>query len=114
MTELARKHCEACSGDTPALKAEEVFRLHQQVPDWDVTSGRKLVRRFEFEDFLEAMDFVNRVARLAEEEGHHPNITIDYKRVTFTIWTHAIDDLSESDFILAAKIDELYDTEDDD
>ncbi len=113
MTELARKHCEACSGDTPPLKAEEVFRLHQQVPEWDVTSGRKLVRRLEFEDFLEAMDFVNRVARLAEEEGHHPNITIDYRRVTFTIWTHAIDDLSESDFILAAKIDELYDSDED-
>lgn len=104
---LTKKHCEACSGETPPLKAEEVFRLHQQVPDWDVTSGRKLVRRFEFEGFMEAMEFVNRVARLAEEEGHHPSITIDYKRVTFTIWTHAIDDLSESDFILAAKIDEL-------
>ncbi|HYO45165.1 MAG TPA: 4a-hydroxytetrahydrobiopterin dehydratase [Gemmatimonadota bacterium] len=108
MTELTKKHCEACSGDTPALKAEEVFRLHEQVREWDVTSGRKLVRRFEFEDFVEAMKFVNRVADLAEEEGHHPNISIDYKRVTFTVWTHAIDDLSESDFILAAKIDELY------
>lgn len=108
MTELTKKHCVACSGDTPALKAEEVFRLHQQIPDWDVTSGRKLVRRFEFEDFVAAMEFVNRVADLAEAEGHHPNITIDYRRVTFTVWTHAIDDLSESDFILAAKIDALY------
>jgi 4a-hydroxytetrahydrobiopterin dehydratase len=106
--ELTKKHCEACSGETPPLKAEEVFRLHQQVPDWDVTSGRKLVRRFEFKGFMEAVEFVNRVARLAEEEGHHPSITIDYKRVTFTIWTHAIDDLSESDFILAAKIEELF------
>ncbi|MGH7565537.1 MAG: 4a-hydroxytetrahydrobiopterin dehydratase [Gemmatimonadota bacterium] len=108
MTELTKKHCEACSGDTPALKAEEVFRLHEQVPEWDVTSGRKLMRQFQFEDFVAAMEFVNRVADLAEEEGHHPNIAIDYKRVTFTVWTHAIDDLSESDFILAAKIDELY------
>lgn len=108
MTELTKRHCVACSGDTPPLKAEEVFRLHEQVPDWDVTSGRKLVRRLEFEDFVAAMEFVNRVAELAEAEGHHPNITIDYRRVTFTVWTHAIDDLSESDFILAAKIDELY------
>lgn len=108
MTELTKMHCVACSGDTPALKAEEVFRLHQQVPDWDVTSGRKLVKRFEFEDFTAAMEFVNRVAELAEEEGHHPNITIDYRRVTFTIWTHAIDDLTQSDFILAAKIDGLH------
>ena len=108
MTELTKKHCVACSGDTPPLKAEEVFRLHQQIPDWDVTSGRKLVKRFEFADFVEAVKFVDRVAALAEEEGHHPNITIDYRRVTFTIWTHAIDDLSESDFILAAKIDGLH------
>jgi 4a-hydroxytetrahydrobiopterin dehydratase len=108
MTELTKKHCEACTGDTPPLKAEEVFRLHEQVREWDVTSGRKLVRRFEFADFVEAMEFVNRVAKLAEGEGHHPNIAIDYRRVTFTVWTHAIDDLSESDFILAAKIDELY------
>jgi 4a-hydroxytetrahydrobiopterin dehydratase len=113
MTELTKKHCEACSGDTPALKAEEVFRLHEQVPEWDVTSGRKLMRQFQFEDFVAAMEFVNRVADLAEEEGHHPNIAIDYKRVTFTVWTHAIDDLSESDFILAAKIDELYAGDDD-
>jgi len=112
MTELTKKHCEACTGDTLPLKAEEVFRLHEQVPEWDVTSGRKLVRRFGFGDFVEAMGFVNRVADLAEAEGHHPNITIDYRRVTFTVWTHAIDDLSESDFILAAKIDELYEGDD--
>lgn len=108
MTELTKKHCEPCTGDTPALKAEEVFRLHERVRDWEITTGRKLVRRFKFDDFMEAMGFVNRVAELAEEEGHHPNITIDYSRVTFTVWTHAIDDLSENDFILAAKIDELY------
>jgi 4a-hydroxytetrahydrobiopterin dehydratase len=109
MTEtLTQKHCVACSGDTPPLKPEEIFRLHEQVPDWDVTSGRKLVRRFVFPDFPEAVAFVNRVAEIAEAEGHHPNITIDYKRVTFTVWTHAIDDLSESDFILAAKIDEAF------
>jgi len=105
---LAKKHCEACSGDTPPLKAEEVFRLHEQVKDWEVTSGRKLVRKFVLKDFVDAMAFVNEVADIAEAEGHHPSITIDYKRVTFTIWTHAIDDLSESDFILAAKIDEAF------
>ncbi len=109
MTEtLASKHCVACSGDTPPLKAEEIFRLREQVPEWEVTSGRKLVRRFELRDFKEAIAFVGKVAEIAEEEGHHPNITIDYKRVTFTIWTHAIDDLTESDFILAAKISEAF------
>lgn len=107
-TELTKRHCVPCSGDTPPLKAEEIFRLHEKVKEWEVTTGRKLVRRFEFKDFMEAIGFVNRVAEIAEEEGHHPNITIDYKRVTFTIWTHAIDDLSENDFILAAKIDEAF------
>lgn len=106
---LIAKTCEPCSGDTPPLKADETFRLHEQVPDWDLTSGRKLVRTFELEDFMDAIDFVNAVADIAEEEGHHPVITIDYDEVTFTVWTHAINDLSENDFILAAKIDALFD-----
>ena len=106
--ELTQKHCVPCSGDTPALRPEEIFRFSEKVRDWEVTSGRKLVRQFEFEDFMDAIGFVNRVAEIAEEEGHHPNITIDYKRVTFTVWTHAIDDLTENDFILAAKIDQAY------
>ena len=110
--ELKRKHCEACSGDTPALKPEEVFQLHQQVPGWEVTSGRKLVRQFEFEDFAESMDFVDAVADLAEDEGHHPTISIDYDTVTLTVWTHAINDLSENDFILAAKVDAMFVDED--
>ena len=108
MTDLTDKKCQPCTGDTPPLKAEEVFRLHERVSDWMISSGRKLVRGFELDGFGEAIDFVNQVAELAEEEGHHPNITIDYDTVTFTVWTHAIDDLSENDFILAAKIDELY------
>ena len=106
--ELTRKHCVPCSGDTPPLRPEEIFRFYEQVRDWEVTTGRKLVRQFELEDFMDAIGFVRRVAEIAEEEGHHPNITIDYKRVTLTVWTHAIDDLSENDFILAAKIDEAF------
>ncbi|MDX1660710.1 MAG: 4a-hydroxytetrahydrobiopterin dehydratase [Gemmatimonadota bacterium] len=108
MTELTQKKCQPCTGDTPPLKAEEVFRLHEKIPEWTISSGRKLVRTFELHGFTEAIDFVDDVAELAEDEGHHPNITIDFDQVTFTVWTHAIDDLSENDFILAAKIDELY------
>lgn len=107
-TELTQKHCEPCSGDTPPLKPAEIFRLHEKVPDWLITTGHKLVRRFNCEDFVDAIAFVNEVAEIAEAEGHHPNITIDYKRVTLTVWTHAIDDLSENDFILAAKIDQAF------
>ncbi len=108
MTDLTEKKCQPCTGDTPPLKAENVFRLHERVPEWMISSGRKLVRTFELDEFTDAIGFVNAVADLAEDEGHHPNITIDYNKVTFTVWTHAIDDLTENDFILAAKIDELY------
>ena len=108
MTELTAKHCQPCTGDTPPLGEDEIERLSEKVPDWEVTSGHKLVRRYQFDEFMEAVDFVNDVAELAEEEGHHPNMAIDYDEVTFTVWTHAIDDLSENDFILAAKIDGLY------
>jgi 4a-hydroxytetrahydrobiopterin dehydratase len=107
-TELTRKKCKPCSGETPPLSEQEIERLHQQVPAWNVTSEHKLVKQFQCKDFMDAIDFVNRVARIAEEEDHHPSITVDYKRVTFTIWTHAINDLTENDFILAAKIDEAF------
>lgn len=110
MTDLIQKHCAPCSGETPPLAEAEIERLKADVPDWDVTSGHKLVRQFTCEDFLDAIDFVNAVAELAEEEDHHPSIAIDYKVVTFTIWTHAIDDLSENDFILAAKIDAVFES----
>jgi 4a-hydroxytetrahydrobiopterin dehydratase len=106
--QLTEKKCKPCSGDTPPLSEEEIERLHQQIPDWNVTSEHKLVKQFHCKDFMDAIDFVNRVARIAEEEDHHPSITVDYKRVTFTIWTHAINDLSENDFILAAKIDDAF------
>ena len=105
---LTQKHCIPCSGDTPPLSEAEIERLHQQIPDWNVTSEHKLVKQFQCKDFMDAIAFVHRVAEIAEAEDHHPAITIDYKRVTFTIWTHAIDDLTESDFVLAAKIDEDF------
>lgn len=108
MTELTKKHCEACSGETPPLTEAEIERLQAQLADWSVTSEHKLVKQFQCKDFMDAIAFVHRVAEIAEAEDHHPAITIDYKRVTFTIWTHAIDDLSENDFILAAKIDEAF------
>lgn len=107
-TELTQKHCQPCSGETPPLTEDEIERLHAQLSDWNVTSEHKLVKQFQCKDFMDAIAFVNRVAEIAEAEDHHPSITIDYKRVTFTIWTHAIDDLSENDFILASKIDEAF------
>ena len=84
----------------------EVERLLYQVSGWSL-SGKWITKEFKFKNFVAAMKFVNRVADLAEEEGHHPDIHIHYNIVRFDIWTHAIDGLSENDFILAAKIDAL-------
>ena len=84
----------------------EVERFLAQVSGWSL-SGKWITKEFKYKNFVEALKFVNRVADLAEQEGHHPDIHIHYNLVRFDIWTHAIDGLSENDFILAAKIDAL-------
>ena len=103
---LAHKRCQPCEGGVPRLTGAEVERLRVEVPAWTVTDGR-LRRRLVFPTFPEAIAFVNRVAGLAEEEGHHPDFAVHYRQVDLEIWTHAIGGLSENDFILAAKIDGL-------
>ena len=107
MTELARKQCVPCRGGVPGLAADEIGRLHGQIPRWVVAGGRRLSRQFAFRDFATALGFVDRVGALAEEQGHHPNLQLSYGRVLVEVWTHKIDALTESDFVLAAKIDEL-------
>jgi 4a-hydroxytetrahydrobiopterin dehydratase len=108
MPELIRKRCRTCEADVPPLGAAELAVLVPQVPGWQVLEGdRKLSRRFLFRDFTAAMAFVNAMAELAEEEGHHPDFNVHYSTVDVTLWTHAIGGLSENDFILAAKIGEL-------
>ena len=107
MTELAGKTCVPCRGDVPPLKGEELEELSRQVPDWEVVDEHRLRRPFRFKNFREALDFVNRVGELAEEQAHHPDIELGWGRVGITIFTHKIDGLTESDFILAAKVDRL-------
>lgn len=104
--DLTSKRCLPCEGGVPKLTADEIEALRPQVPAWEV-KGEKLHKTFTFDDFVGAMAFLNRVAEVAEAEGHHPDFSVHWNRVEFTIWTHAIDGLSENDFILAAKIDEL-------
>ena len=106
MTELTQKRCVPCEGGVPTLEKAEVKRLLAQVEGWSL-SGKWITKEFKFKNFVAAMKFVNQVAELAEAEGHHPDIHIHYNLVRFEIWTHAIDGLSENDFILAAKIDAL-------
>ena len=104
--DLREKRCVPCEGGIPKLSADEAAKLGAQVPKWRI-EGEKLHRRFEHPDFRAAIAFVNRMADLAEAEGHHPNFAVDYAKVDVTVWTHAIGGLSENDFILAAKIDRL-------
>ena len=109
-TGLTQKRCVACEAGTPPMSLEEATRMAEQLPGWELKPDeQKLVRRFKFKSFKEAMAFVNRVAGLAEEEGHHPDIYISWNRVRLELTTHAIKGLSENDFIMAAKINELDD-----
>ncbi len=103
---LSEKRCVPCEGGMPPLGETEINKLMSEVPSWSLRDGH-LFRSFKFKNFLEAIDFVNSVAKLSEKEGHHPNIIIRYNRVDMELWTHAVKGLSENDFILAAKIDGL-------
>jgi len=104
---LADKKCVPCRGGVPPLKGEELKKLHNGIPEWEVVSEHYLHRESRFPDFKQALDFVNRVGSIAEQEGHHPDILLAWGKVGITLWTHKIDGLTESDFILAAKIDRL-------
>ncbi len=106
MTKLSKKKCVPCEGGVEKLGAKEVAKLLAQLDGWE-TSDDKIRRSRTFFDFGAAMDFVNSMAEIAEAEDHHPDFCVHFNRVDITIWTHAIGGLSENDFILAAKIDEL-------
>ena len=106
--QLADKMCVPCRGGVPALKGAEVVSLHHNVPEWSVVDEHHIKRAFTFPDFKQALTFVNRVGELAEEQGHHPDIFLAWGMVQITLWTHKIDGLTESDFIMAAKIDRLH------
>jgi 4a-hydroxytetrahydrobiopterin dehydratase len=107
MSDLASKTCVPCRGGTPPLKGEKLDDLWRQIPGWEVVEEHHLRRRFRFKNFREALDFVNRVGELAEEQGHHPDVRFGWGYAEVTVYTHKIDGLTESDFILAAKISEL-------
>lgn len=104
---LADKTCVACRGDVPALSAEKQKSLLAQLPHWQVEKGHHLIRDYRFKNFVAALAFTNQAGRIAEEQGHHPEITVGWGHAEVRIWTHAIDGLTESDFILAAKLDQV-------
>ena len=104
---LADRTCIPCKGGVPALKGEALNTLLTQVPGWDAPKEHHLFRAFKFPDFKQALDFVNKVGAIAEEQQHHPDLLLTWGKVEITIYTHKIDGLTESDFVLAAKIDQI-------
>ncbi len=106
--DLTTKKCVPCEGGTEPLEKDKIDEYKKAInPEWEVVEDKALKREFKFPDFKSAMEFVNKVANLAEEEGHHPDFKINYKNVTLELTTHAIGGLSENDFIMAAKIEQL-------
>jgi len=104
---LSDKTCVPCTTDVPALEGEELAGLHRQLQGWELVEGHHLRKSFRFGDFREALEFVNRVGELAEEQGHHPDVGFGWGWAEIRVFTHRIDGLSENDFILAAKVDAL-------
>ena len=111
MPTLNQEKCTACRRDSPSVSPEEVAELQPQVPDWGLVSEDgvpKLDRVFRFKDFRQALEFTNRVGKLAEEEGHHPLLVTEWGRVRVAWWTHKIRNLHRNDFVMAAKSDQIY------
>ncbi len=105
MCELADRQCVPCRGGVPPLGPDRVAELLGQLDGWQVKDNHHITRSYEFADFVQALAFVNRIGAVAEAQGHHPDIYLTWGKVRVDIWTHKIDGLTESDFILAAKID---------
>lgn len=107
MCELASKKCVPCQDGAAPLKGDDITTMLRQLSGWEVINEHHLFKEFKFPNFATALAFVNRVGEVAETEGHHPDILLSWGKAAIQIYTHKIDGLSESDFILAAKIDEL-------
>ena len=104
-TELQKKHCVPCEGGEKPLDDAKIREYLKVVPSWKSEPGPRLTRTLKFKDFKEAMEFVNRMAAIAEAEGHHPDFFVHWNEVKIELWTHATGGLHLNDFILAAKID---------
>ena len=111
MDNLANKKCVPCEGNIPPFNSDEIHKYLKKVDGWDVkkndTENFYLIKEFKFKNFIESQNFVNKVGEIAENEGHHPDISYGWGYAKIKIYTHAIQGLAESDFILAAKVDKI-------
>ena len=111
MKDLLEKKCVPCEGGVPTLDISEIHKYQKKVDGWDILKDEKkiffLVKKFKFKNFLNSQNFVNKVGQISEKEGHHPDISFGWGYAEINITTHAIEGLSENDFILAAKIDQI-------
>ncbi len=105
---LADRRCVPCLGGTPPLGPAEIAPLLAQVEGWTVEGHKRLTKPFKFKNFVQAVEFVNAITQVAEQEGHHPDLVVRWGQVRVDLWTHKIDGLTESDFVMAAKIDRVY------
>lgn len=107
-TDLADQTCVPCKGGTPPLRLEQIQPLLAQLEGWRVEDSKKLLKSYKFKNFVEAVRFVNALTPVAEDQGHHPDLYVRWGEVRAYLWTHSIDGLTESDFIMAAKLDRVY------
>ena len=115
MTNLAAGKCVPCRGGDPSLTEAEIADLMSHVPQWQTVTQDNILRLqrvFKFKNYAQAVDFTNKIAAIAEEEGHHPLIVLEWGKVTVQWWTHVVKGLHRNDFIMAAKSDELFDRSD--
>ena len=107
--ELAAKECKPCQGGMRPLKGAELHELHKKLPgEWDLVNEHHLEKTYRFDGYLPAVAFTNTVAGIAEDQNHHPDIVLSYGKVKVSIWTHKIDGLTESDFIVGAKVEQAF------
>jgi 4a-hydroxytetrahydrobiopterin dehydratase len=107
---LAEKKCLACSGDLPRLTEADQKKLLKELDNWTIDKEGHLNKAFKFDDFQSALNLANGVGEIAESEGHHPDLLVRWGELQVTIWTHKVNGLTESDFVLAAKVDKLVKT----
>ena len=107
MSDLARKECVPCQGGVPPIEDSLRQELIVKLNGWEIVNNHHLSKTYAFSNYAEALDWVNRISQIAEQENHHPDVFLAWGQVRIDIWTHKIDNLTESDFILAAKFDSL-------